>query len=106
MAIRTKKYTAVDGFVRVRAVKITAANLTDLVAYICRNGSAATGHLGHPEYNRPARIRIKQWTHGANWSKLDWRVAKVGDWIVRGDGPYDAFYRVKAVDFPILFTAV
>ena len=99
MAIRTKKYKIVDSVFdsTVRAVKITEKNLTDLVAYICRNGGIATGHNGRPEFDRPARIRIKQMNHGANWSKLDWRRAGLGDYIVRFEN--GSFARVKAADF-------
>lgn len=104
MAIRTKKYRLRLSPEEVRAVQITAKNLTDLVDHICRNGGGATGHLGRPEYNRPARIRIKQRTYGRTWSKLDWRVALVGDYIVRYDD--DTFARVKAVDFLANYTAI
>lgn len=106
MAIRTKKYRHLGTGVEVKAVKITLANLTDLVAYICRNGGAATGHLGRPEYNRPARIRIKQLTFGATWSKFDWRVANLGDYIVRHPEGKFPFERVKADDFERRFEAV
>lgn len=115
MAIRTKKFRRIYTDQEVRAIQITTENLTDIVAYICRNGGAATGHLGR-SYNvtrsgkaahRPPRIRIKQETHGighyGEWSKIDWRVAKLGDWIVRNaDG---SFERVKANEFEHRFVA-
>lgn len=97
MAIRTKKYFTSARLGIYRAVEITDKNLTDLVAYICRNGGIATGHNGRPQYNRPARIRIKQHTFGKNWYKLDWRVAHIGDFIVRDEN--DNFFRVKKNDF-------
>ena len=102
MEIRTKKYRTESGLNEVRAIKITEKNLADLVAYICRNGGEATGHLARPQYRRPARIRIKQHTAGATWVKQDWRVALLGDWIVRyEDG---SFARIKAKDFDNIFT--
>jgi hypothetical protein len=104
MAIRTKKYTTVEGIIEVRAVQITAKNLAAVVQYIRNNGGGATGHLGRAEYNRPARIRIKQRTYGTTWSKLDWRVAKIGDYIVRYSD--NEFARVKAVDFVRDYTEV
>ena len=67
------------------------------MSYIVRNGGIATDHNGRPEFKRPARIRIKQLTYGKNWSKNDWRVAHVGDYIVRDEN--DNFFRVKQVDF-------
>lgn len=107
MVIRTKKYTHKDGR-SVRAVQVTMKNLTDLVAYICRNGGAATGHLGRPEFNRPPRIRIKQRTSGVGrygpWEKIDWRVTRLGDWIVK-DEVSGEFVRIKAADFEREYTA-
>ena len=112
MAIRTKKFRHLGTHQEVRAIQITEKNLTDLVAYICRNGGAATGHTGRT-YNvtpkgksihRPARIRIKQFTFGHSWSKRDWRVAYIGDVIVRNDD--DSFERVKIDDFIRRYTAI
>lgn len=97
MAIRTKKYWTSTQLGVYRAVQITEKNLIDLVSYIVRNGGIATGHLERPEYKRPARIRIKQRNFGNHWGKIDWRVANVGDYIVRNEN--DEFFRVKAVDF-------
>lgn len=96
MAIRMKTLATPQGEV-FRAIKITEANLTDLVAFICRHGGAATGHLARPEFKRPARIRIKQRNFGNHWGKTDWRVAKIGDWIVRTDK--NEFLRIKQLDF-------
>lgn len=104
MAIRTKKYRHLGTHQEVKAVQITLKNLTDLVAYICRNGGGATGHTGHVQFNRPARIRIKQRTFGHGWSKNDWRVAHVGDWIVRNEN--NTFERVKADDFDRRYVAI
>lgn len=96
-----------NGFM-VQAVEITMANLTDLVWYICENGGGATGHLGDTASKRPARIRIKQRNYGENWGKYDWRVAKLGDYIVIHNfraGTYGRefesmeFSRVKKADF-------
>lgn len=97
MAIRTKKYWTSARLGLYRAVQITDNNLADVVSYICRNGGIATGHNDRPEFNRPARIRIKQKTYGKNWYKLDWRVARVGDFIVRDEN--DNFFRVKQAEF-------
>ena len=97
MAIRTKKYWSSARLGVYRAVQITHENLAEVVSYICRNGGIATGHGERPEYKRPARIRIKQKTFGENWTKNDWRVALVGDFIVRDEN--DNFFRVKKVEF-------
>lgn len=103
MTIRTKKFRRIYTDQEVRAIQVTMNNLTDLVAYICRNGGAATGHIGRPEFNRPPRIRIKQETSGLGrecrrWVKQDWRVARLGDWIVK-DVQTGTFERIKAADF-------
>ena len=102
MAIRTKKYKS--HLAEVRAIEITEKNLEDVVEYILRNGGAANGRLARPDFKRPARIRIKQFTFGRTWSKMDWRVALVGDWVIRyEDG---SFARVKAGTFAKEYTAV
>jgi len=104
MAIRTKKFQHRVTESEVRAVKITEKNLEDVVDYILRNGGAANGRLARPEFKRPARIRIKQWNHGRKWAKKDWRVALIGDWIVRyEDG---TFARVKAGTFDLYYIAL
>ena len=111
--VRWKHYTGRRGMttngVRVRAVKITEKNLTDIVAYISKHGGAATGHLFIPP-NRRARIRIRQLNYGYDWGKRDWRVAELGDYIVQRefeatiDRPtYVEFMRVKASEFDTLF---
>lgn len=69
------------------AIQITEENLTDLVAYICGRGGAATGHNGDTASGRPARIRLKQLNTGLgancrSWAKYDWRVFRVGDYII------------------------
>ncbi|AWN03418.1 hypothetical protein PBI_COUNT_97 [Microbacterium phage Count] len=97
MAIRTKKYWTSAQLGVYRAVQITEKNLAEVVSYISRNGGIATGHNARPEFKRPARIRIKQLTFGKNWSKNDWRVAAIGDFIVRDEN--DNFFRVKQADF-------
>jgi len=96
MAIRMKTFVTPDGEY-FRAIKITEKNLTELVAHIVRHGGAATGHLARPEFKRPARIRIKQRNFGNHWGKVDWRVAKIGDWIVRTEK--NEFLRVKQQEF-------
>lgn len=102
MAIRTKKYKS--HLAEVRAIKITEKNLEDVVAWITNNGGAANGRLARPDFKRPARIRIKQFTFGRTWSKKDWRVALIGDWIIRyEDG---SFARVKGGTFTTEYTAV
>lgn len=113
MAIRTKEYRfTAGGSRRVRAIRITEKNLSELVAYIVRNGGAATGHNGDTASGRPARIRIKQRNYGHNWGKIDWRVAKIGDFIVRHDfkaGEHSRgtksveFERVKPAEFEATF---
>lgn len=96
MAIRTKKYRfAAGGDRRVRAVRITEKNLPELVAYINRNGGAATGHQGNTRSGRPSRIRIKQRNYGYTWGKKDWRVARVGDFIVRHDIQQEGFEPIE-----------
>lgn len=104
MAIRTKKYRSVGGLLEVRAIKITEKNIEDLNEYILRNGGVATVRLARPAIKRPARIRIKQHTAGKTWSKRDWRVALIGDYIVRHED--GEFARVKAGAFNALYTAI
>lgn len=100
MAIRTKKYRHKAGGTRhVRAVRITEKNLTELVAYINRNGGAATGHNGDTASGRPARIRIKQRNFGENWGKRDWRVARVGDFIVKHDFSDEPVEGLPSIEF-------
>jgi aryl-alcohol dehydrogenase-like predicted oxidoreductase len=104
MSIHTRKYKSINRDEVARVVQIKEENLLGIVAYICRNGGAATGHNARPQFNRPARIRIKQLTQGKTWSKFDWRVALIGDYIIRYQD--DTFERVKAADFNKLFTLV
>ena len=92
MSIRFRKYvvthTAYDSD-SIMAVKITLKNIPELVAHICTRGGAATGHVGDTKSGHKARIRLKQHTFGKGWTKRDWRVARVGDYIVRTkDGDY------------------
>ena len=112
MAIRFKKYRhTIDGTYEVKALQITEANIPDLVNHICRHGGAVTGHLYIPPVKigkiekkaRKARIRIRQRNFGEHWGKLDWRVATVGDYILRHEinGKYE-FERVKGGDFESL----
>lgn len=117
MAIRLKKYKHKAGGTRVvRAVRITEHNINELVLYVVRKGGAATGHNGDTASGRPARIRIKQRNYGENWGKKDWRVAKVGDFLVQYDlggkefaqigfDPIE-FGRVKEDDFEASFELV
>lgn len=115
MAIRTKKYRhRVGGTRKIRALVLTEKNLPDVVAYICKNDGAATGHLGNTASGRPARIRLKQRNYGETWGKTDWRVAKIGDIIVirhleefvdEGFKPLE-FARMKPIDFHDQFEEV
>ncbi len=98
MAIRTKKYKNVDptGEIRyVRAIEVKESNVEEIAAYINRNGGAATarGQRLFEGRLRPARIRLKQLNFGENWGKRDWRVATLGDWIVKNEG--GEFFRMK-----------
>lgn len=104
MAIRFKKYRHKAGGTRVfRALRITENNLSELVAYINKNGGSAFVTSGAK--NKAKRIRIKQRNFGENWGKRDWRVANVGDFIVRHDFPKEAglppieFERAREDDF-------
>lgn len=84
MAIRFKKYQDKNRSVGpVKALRITERNLSELVAYITKNGG--TAFLTKGSENKPVRIRIKQRNFGENWGKRDWRVANVGDFIVMED---------------------
>lgn len=110
MAIRFKKYSAKSKGYPVDAIRITEANLVEIVNYITKNGGAATGHETVPAKGkaktRPGRIRLRQRNFGFNWGKQDWRVANVGDFIVRdGDrkNGYE-FARVKDDQFEALFS--
>lgn len=113
MAIRTKRYKSkVNGAV-VKAVVITENNIADLVAYIVRNGGAATGHNGDTASGRPARVRVKQLNYGDNWGKRDWRVGRLGDSIIRYEYPESEygpagteFARVRKNDFEDSFELV
>lgn len=110
MAIRTRRYRNKFNDRIVNAVQITDTNIVDIVNHITRNSGAATGHVTIPgskvKKERPGRIRLRQRNFGENWGKLDWRVANVGDWIVRHEYEIDGekfteFYRVKAHAFPL-----
>lgn len=109
MAIRFKKYKSkLDrSHVEVMAVKVTEANIPELVEHICRRGGAATGHITIPAKKggkvRPARIRLRQRNFGKTWGKRDWRVAEVGDYIIRTEN--DEFYRDKGDEFERFFGA-
>ena len=82
MAIRFKKHKhRAGGDRRFGALRITENNMTELVAYINKNGGSAFVTSGAK--NKAKRIRIKQRNYGNNWGKVDWRVANVGDFIVR-----------------------
>lgn len=101
MAIRFKRYQHTAGGTReFYAVQITEDNIIDLTNAINQMGGAATGHIFIPgkkhTKGRPARIRILQRNYGENWGKRDWRVANVGDFIVRHKFKAGEFHREKA----------
>lgn len=100
MSIRFRKYNFKSNEYlghHVMAIKVTLKNIPELVAHICTRGGAATGHVGNTPSGHKARIRLKQFTNGVTWHKWDWRVARVGDYIVRNsDGSYS---RIKAAKF-------
>ena len=111
--VRWKRYISKRpyGPAHVRAVKITEKNLTDIVAYVCRYGGAATGHNFIPPKRR-ARIRIRLRNYGETWGKRDWRVAELGDYIVMNEFKKGEFHReedckeferVKGKDFERTF---
>lgn len=86
MAIRFKKYkhrNDKNASVVFRAIRVTDKNIHELVDYIRRNGGQAFVTNAHD--GKPMRIRIKQRTWGKTWFKRDWRVAEVGDFILRHD---------------------
>lgn len=96
MAIRTKEYRfKAGGNRRVRALRITEKNYVELSAYINRNGGESEAldlRLDNGDLVNQ-RIRIKQMNHMPKGSKRDWRLARVGDFIVKyEDG---SFARVK-----------
>lgn len=105
MAIRTKEYRfTAGGNRRVRAIRVTEKNLAELVAYVNRNGGEALGLADtHPETGDVTnhKIRIKQMNHTASGSKRDWRVARVGDFIVKHEN--GEFERVKDDEFEAKF---
>ena len=82
MAIRFKKYKAKGpGNDGLYAIRITEANIDEIAEYIKKNGGSAFVTSG--DEGKPRRLRIKQLNFGVNWSKRDWRVAVVGDFISR-----------------------
>lgn len=115
MALRLKKYRFRGNGDVVRAIRITEKNLAEIVDYINNQGGAATGHLGNTRSGKKPRIRIKQRNFGENWGKVDWRVAYIGDFIVRDDyerefkgvnTKYKDFSRVKDDIFEAAFELV
>ena len=96
MAIRTKAYRSKAGGNReVRAVRISEKNWEELAAYIDRNGGIANASayvtkdgdlLNHT-------IRVYQQNPNTKWKGRGWRVARVGDWIVKNEE--GEFSRVK-----------
>lgn len=81
MSIRFRKFRSEDGAFERQAIKITEANIDEIVAHIQRHGGSAFVTKGAE--GKPRRIRIKQRNFGRNWGKRDWRVAQVGDYIVK-----------------------
>lgn len=95
MPIRFKKYRHKAGGDRTfGAIRITEANMAELVATINKRGGSAFVTSGAK--GKPKRIRIKQRNYGHNWGKVDWRVALVGDFIVRHDFKAGELNREKA----------
>lgn len=81
MAIRFKNYQDKNRkHSPLKALRITEKNIHELATYICKNGGAAfvTDSAG----TKPPRIRLKQRNFGENWGKRDWRVARIGDFIL------------------------
>lgn len=96
MAIRTKEYRfKAGGNRRVRAIRITEKNFIEISSYINRNGGQAEALWLTLKSGDVAnhRIRIKQMNHMPKGSKRDWRLARVGDFIVKYED--DSFARVK-----------
>lgn len=92
MAIRTKEYRyKAGGNRRIRAIRITEKNISELVAFINRNGGKASERElkngGQP------RIDIYQVNHGPTHSRRGWRVAQLGDFIVKYEN--GTFARIK-----------
>lgn len=119
MAIRFKKYKANTnaGEHIVKAIRITEKNVVELTNYICKNGGEAVAKIKISATGDESayKIRLRQHNYGENWGKLDYRVAKVGDFIVRHDYFEDEygrkkgdveFERVKRDDFEATATLV
>lgn len=112
MSIRFRKFRSEDGAFERQAIKITEKNIDEVVAYILRNGGSAFVTQGAE--GKPRRIRIKQRNFGRNWGKRDWRVATVGDYIVKAPvrTEYQAalgkteFWREKGAAFDFGFNPV
>lgn len=112
MSIRFKKFRSEDGAFERQAIKITEKNIDEVVAYIQRNGGSAFVTAGAD--GKPRRIRIKQRNFGRNWGKRDWRVAVVGDYIVKAPVRSDfvkvlgktEFWREKGAAFDFAFNPV
>lgn len=106
MAIRFKKYKFTVGGKHIfRAVRITEKNYLEIVNYVNRNGGQAEGSVfitkDGDELNH--KIRVRQRNYGENWGKRDWRVARVGDFIVRYD--FDADLQARGFE-PVEFARV
>lgn len=98
MVIRFKKYKDVDNGDVIKAIRITEANVKELGYYINRQGGIClvTNSAG----KKPYRIRVKQRNYGENWGKIDWRVANIGDYIIRHEFPNGEHHREKgALEF-------
>jgi hypothetical protein len=98
MAIRTKAVRDKGSHKIVRAITVTEDNVEEIVAWINRHGGAANGHGVRifQERTRPARVRLLQRNYGENWGKRDWRVATVGDTILKIDFAAGEDHREKA----------
>lgn len=103
MSIRFKKYQINNKTeAPLKAIRLTERNLEEVVAYVNRNGGEAKSH--------DTGIKIRQHNYGEDWGKLDWRVARVGDfvcfleWIEPADGihkrqSFKEFFRIKEDHF-------
>lgn len=112
MKVEFKKYRSKeDGFERL-AVKLTEENLDAVSMYIGNHGGAA--FVFDFDSDKPKHIEIKQLNFGRTWGKRDWRVAKIGDYILMRRVPKDfvefygkfEFWREKGSTFESEFDLI
>lgn len=84
MGVQFQRYRSIDanGVTDLRAVKLTEDNLHAVAVTIRAHGWPAFVIGGANERN-PRRITIRQRNFGNYWGKMDWRIAKVGDYIAK-----------------------